>query len=98
MPNKRYKKGYEYELRIMKTKQKKGFYCIRSAGSHGFFDVIAINPETNEIHLIQAKAGKVSQSMKKLFFEDAARFNGVYRTRVFLWQKRFDRNELIERP
>ena len=49
----------------------KGMYCIRSAGSKGIVDVIAIWKYCNEtfIYLIQCKYGKASmskQDQKKL--------------------------------
>jgi len=37
-----YKKGYRFEREIFNLFQSSGYYVIRSAGSHGVFDLIAI--------------------------------------------------------
>jgi len=42
MVNKSYKKGYMFERQIFHLFESAGFYCVRSAGSHGVFDIIAI--------------------------------------------------------
>ena len=40
-----YQKGRSYEYTIMHAYKKKGMYVIRSAGSHGLFDIIAFDGE-----------------------------------------------------
>jgi len=42
MSGKSYKKGYRFEREIFNLFSSAGFYVIRSAGSHGTFDLIAI--------------------------------------------------------
>lgn len=42
MPNRHYATAANTERRIMKEWQKKGYRCIRSAGSHGVIDIICI--------------------------------------------------------
>ena len=37
-----YRKGYKFEREIFNLFQSAGYYCIRSAGSHGIFDIIAV--------------------------------------------------------
>jgi len=37
-----YRKGYKFEREIFNIFQSAGYYVIRSAGSHGVFDIIAI--------------------------------------------------------
>jgi Holliday junction resolvase len=49
-------KGRRYEWKTRRILEEQGYYCIRSAGSRGIFDILAFN-ET-EIKLIQVKAGK----------------------------------------
>ena len=56
----RYAKGRRIEYEIMYMMQKKGYYVIRSAGSHGMIDVVAIRK--GEVRLIQAKTKKSSLS------------------------------------
>ena len=42
MASKAYEKGYRFERYIFSKLSESGFYCVRSAGSHGVFDIIAI--------------------------------------------------------
>jgi len=42
MSGKSYKKGYRFEREIFNLFSSAGFYCVRSAGSHGTFDIIAV--------------------------------------------------------
>ena len=72
MPNPRYEAGRAYEYKVMNRLKAEGYICMRSAGSHGHFDVIAIKPGNltaftrtydkgfrvpGEIKLIQCKTG-----------------------------------------
>lgn len=49
------KKGSDYERKLKKMYEMKGWYVMRSAGSFGPADLIAINPESRRIRVIQAK-------------------------------------------
>jgi len=40
--SKSYKKGYRFERQIFHLFESAGFYCVRSAGSHGTFDILAV--------------------------------------------------------
>lgn len=51
-----YTKGRAREYRTMRILEKAGFDCMRTSGSHGMFDVIAVSP--NLLRLIQVKAGR----------------------------------------
>ena len=42
MTNKSYRRGYMFERQIFHLFESAGFYCIRSAGSHGCFDILAV--------------------------------------------------------
>src|SRR5882672_9856560 len=55
MPNKNYIAGRAFEYERAKAWREAGFYVMRTAGSHGFADLITINPENGEIRLIQCK-------------------------------------------
>lgn len=48
-----YKNGVVFERQVMEYYRRKGFYVLRSAGSHGAVDVVAFN-ERNTI-LVQCK-------------------------------------------
>ncbi len=50
-----YSKGRQYEYRTIKSLKDQGFNCIRSAGSHGPFDIVAWNEDV--IYFIQVKVG-----------------------------------------
>lgn len=53
MPNKNYQRGVRYERKIQSDI---GMNSIRTAGSHGVFDVIAYNKDV--VRFIQCKASK----------------------------------------
>ncbi len=66
MPNKNYRAGYLLELSTKKKWEEKGFYVIRSAGSHGIADLVALCSGSSGnplVYLIQCKTkGKISLS------------------------------------
>lgn len=53
MPNMSYLKGCRFEREIVEELRKNGYQSNRIAGSHGLWDVVAVNHE--EVRLIQAK-------------------------------------------
>ena len=55
MSNLNYIKGRNFEYRIMDYLREKGYFCMRSSGSRGPFDIIAIPPSQGSTLLIQAK-------------------------------------------
>ncbi len=60
MPNRNYLKGRSFEQKTAKWYREQGYLVLRSAGSKGLFDLVAVNSE--HIMLIQCK---VVDSMKK---------------------------------
>ena len=54
-----YKIGYQFEYKTMTFLRKNGYYVIRSYGSKGLYDIIAVPPSNGTFHnyplLIQAK-------------------------------------------
>ncbi len=58
-----YKKGRQFEYYVMDKKRKQGFFCMRSAGSKGFADVIAI--KKGRIEFIQIKMGTSMQKKER---------------------------------
>jgi len=58
MPSKAYEKGRRAEYRVRYVLQGQGYIVIRSAGSKSPIDLVAINPSTKRILLIQVKSGK----------------------------------------
>jgi len=67
MTNRFYKRGAEYERKLMNEARKKGHIAFRSAGSHSPVDVVDIDAENRIIRLIQAKKGKSEKQMVKIF-------------------------------
>lgn len=79
-----YEQGRNKEYSVMKKLRRDGYYAIRSAGSHGLFDVIAIDHEKKEILLIQVKAsnmllkdGSPNKELKEII-ETLGIFDGKY--------------------
>lgn len=64
MPNLKYKRGRAKEYRIKNSLEKQGLIVLRTAGSHGFADLIAIDKENKEIIFIQAKSKKEKERIK----------------------------------
>lgn len=48
-----YKRGYLFESTIAGQLRQDGYFCVRSGGSHGVADVVALKP--GQVLLIQAK-------------------------------------------
>jgi len=88
--NKNYQAGRNFEYRVMRYFEKKGYYCMRSAGSKGQIDVVAIPTEikTNvDVLLIQCKHGaKISKKEReKLIALDVEMHMGV--SCIVAWAK-----------
>jgi len=58
MPSKAYDKGRRAEYKVRYVLQGQGYIVVRSAGSKSPIDLVAINPSTKRILLIQVKSGK----------------------------------------
>jgi len=67
MPNKNYVKGRAKEYRLKKKYEEKGYIVMRTAGSHGFADLIAINSE--EVLFIQSKPKSLSKTATLKLYE-----------------------------
>jgi len=48
-----YSRGYNFELRVLNYYKRRGFFAVRSSGSHGPADIVAI--KNGETRLIQCK-------------------------------------------
>ena len=69
MPNKSYVNSSKRELQVKKQLEDEGWYAVRSSGSHGIADVVAVrpvkgctNPAHYQVRFIQIKT---SQTIKK---------------------------------
>lgn len=78
MPNKNYIKGRRKEYKIVNQCKEKGFIAFRSAGSHSPVDVVAINPGTKQIRLIQAKPDSMNDHQKQKIRDSNKDLNGYF--------------------
>ena len=76
MPNKNYISGRRKEYKIMEKLRIAGYETLRTAGSHGFADIIAIDKKNKLIKFVQCKPDNFPASQeKKLMEEQALLFN-----------------------
>src|SRR5262249_57305842 len=87
----RYARRAEY--RAMRLLERCGYVCMRSAGSHGAFDVIAIGPR--DVRLIQCKAG--AATLSPIEREQLAALRVPPNTSVECWTFRDRMPPIIER-
>lgn len=67
MVNANYLKGRNFEYKVKKYLQEQGYVVLRTAGSHGMYDLIAIKFEPEpSIIFIQCKARQGSSTKEKL--------------------------------
>jgi len=71
-----YIKGRRVEYRVKEVLEGEGYYVVRAAGSHGLFDLVAINPATRRILLVQVRGSERGVSGRER--GEMARFAGVY--------------------
>ena len=74
MPNRRYNKGANCERTVKKKLEDAGHFVVRSAGSKGPADLVAVN-EDGEAILIQCEVSTVSKSKLKTLKEVAIKYN-----------------------
>lgn len=80
---KQYKRGYNFEKRVKKEWEQKGFYAMDSRGSHGVADLIvhepisSTNPTQRAIH-IQCKLKQEGMSQREMKrFKKHCKLHGV---------------------
>lgn len=59
MPNNNYTIGRQLEYAVQDKLEKRGFYCIRSAGSHTVVDITALDKD--RVLLIQCKSSSIEE-------------------------------------
>ena len=64
-----YRKGYAFERAVRLHLESKGYYCMRSAGSHGIADLIAKQPLNFPV-FIQLKNGTKISNYEKTCLRD----------------------------
>ena len=67
MPNSNYRAGRAFEYAVKKTLERENYIVLRTAGSHGFADLVAIDPiPLEKVAFIQCKIVKTEAAMKSL--------------------------------
>jgi Holliday junction resolvase len=73
MANPNYNRGVRFEREVMKEWEAKGYAVLRTAGSHGAFDVIAYHPnrpvEFIQCKVLQKGSIKEAHTMTKRFVD-----------------------------
>lgn len=86
MANK-YRKGADYERKIVNELRDAGFIAARSAGSKSPIDVWAINEKEREILLVQAKKGKPIPKAERTKIQTLLEsLEGNYTVKAELWE------------
>jgi len=68
----RYSRGRRFEHEVRKLLERKGYFCVRSAGSRGVFDLLCVR---NGIPWgIQCRLGDVSKREKEKLLETGRKF------------------------
>jgi len=96
--SKQYKYGYLVEHRCREILRGKGAIVIRSAGSKGLADLVAIFPDRKEIWLVQVKKAEAPNDTSKLKekFRDLASLSGTYTCKPLLYMKVKGKYEFID--
>ena len=83
MASKQYIKGRRYEYKVRKDYEALGYKVLRTAGSHGFADLIDVDMDTREVIFIQCKTGKLTHAeIEKLHKEHE--YKGPYKVSFIL--------------
>lgn len=86
MPNSRYLKGYRAELLAKKELEASGYKVLRTAGSHGFCDLICF--DVNHVKFVQVKS--VKEFKEHMYNAEYEKLKALKRTmpmnsRIELW-------------
>ena len=83
MPRSPYRKGARYEYYVKRLLEEKGYLVVRTAGSHGPFDLIALDTEKREILLVQVTKRK---SLPAELKRKLASLAGTYAVKPIVYQ------------
>jgi Holliday junction resolvase len=93
-----YKSGYIIELKARDELRKMGFTVIRSSRSLTQADLVAINPNTKEIWLVQCKKEEAPRDLSRLQsrFKDLKQLEGTYICKPYVYIKKDNKYQFIE--
>ena len=78
MSNRNYIKGRAYEYKAKKVLEEQGYTVVRTAGSHGPWDLMAIKEGTDEpVKCVQIKVTKSEDQLKRLLRGFKPQTNGT---------------------
>jgi Holliday junction resolvase len=83
VPRSPYRKGARYEYYVKQLLEERGYLVVRTAGSHGPFDLIAIDKGKREILLVQVTKRKHLPAQLK---RELASLAGTYVVRPIVYQ------------
>lgn len=72
-----YRTGVRLEYRAMELLTRRGWYVVRSAGSHGLADIVALSPVDGHVVLVQCKTGRLTHESWQRLREVATRYRAV---------------------
>lgn len=72
-----YTTGTRLEYRAMELLGRRGWFVVRSAGSHGAADVVALSPTDGHSILVQCKTGRLKHDEWNRLREIAARYRST---------------------
>ena len=79
-----YTRGRSREYQVLRTLRQQGWYCSRSAASHGPVDIFA--GRDGQVLMVQVKSGKARASMAEK--EILKVWGEAFRGRVEIWKYR----------
>ena len=82
MVNKNYRSGRSREYRTMNKLKEEGMIVLRTAGSHGFCDLICLDPVTRIITFIQVKPTSMGIKAKQALGSTINYLEGDWRAKT----------------
>lgn len=72
-----YRTGVRLEYRAIDLLSRRGWYVVRSAGSHGTADLVALSPADGHAALVQCKTGRLKHEDWQRLREVALHYHAV---------------------
>ena len=70
-----YRRGSAFERKVKEMLELDGYYVVRSAGSHGVADLVAVKP--GEVLFVQCKTTGISAAECNVLVETSAQYGAV---------------------
>jgi len=88
MPNKNYAKGRRLEYELAKKLRNAGWVTLRTAGSHGFADLVCVRSDVEEprVRFIQVKGYEVSSQAQADFKKKPPIIRSTSYTQELWWK------------